>query len=111
MSAVWHLTLKILFSLILAQQFDPTDQVVFQTVFGMIFTVILLAMLAVVRKLIILDLHAEQPMQVFALGAASLALGAVYWLVRDQDRRDRTGRDADQDRAFSAVATAPARTC
>jgi len=43
-------------------------------------------------------------MQVFALGA-------VYWLVRDQDRRDRTGRDADQDRAFSAVATAPARTC
>ena len=94
-SAVWHLTLKILFSLILAQQFDPTDQVVFQTVFGMIFTVILLAMLAVVRKLIILDLHAEQPMQVFALGAASLALGAVYWLVRDQDRRDRAGRDAD----------------
>ena len=94
MSAVWHLTLKIRFSLILAQQFDPTNQVVFQTVFGMIFTVILLAMLAVVRKLIILDLHAEQPMQVFALGAASLALGAVYWLVRDQDRRDRTGRDA-----------------
>jgi len=26
-------------------------------------------------------------MQVFALGA-------VYWLVRDQDRRDRAGRDA-----------------
>jgi len=26
-------------------------------------------------------------MQVFALGA-------VYWLVHDQDRRDRTGRDA-----------------
>ena len=120
-SAVWHLTLKILFSLILAKQFDPTDHVVFQTVFGMIFTVIialefkrslliaterrtgivqvrtviLLAMLAVVRKLIILDLHAEQPMQVLALGAASLALGAVYWLVRDQDRRDRAGRDAD----------------
>ncbi len=57
--------------------------------------IVLLAMLAVVRKLIILDLRAEQPMQVFALGAASLALGAVYWLVRDQDRRDRAGRNAD----------------
>ncbi len=43
-------------------------------------------------------------MQVFALGA-------VYWLVRDQDRRDRTGRDAASDRTFSAVAAAPARTC
>jgi len=120
-SAVWNLTLKIFYSLVLAHTFDPTDHVVFQTVFGMIFTVIialefkrsllvaterrtgivqvktviLLAMLAVVRKLIILDLHAEQPMQVFALGAASLALGAVYWLVRDQDRRDRGGRDGE----------------
>jgi hypothetical protein len=27
---------------------------------------------------------------VLALAAAILALGAVYWLVRDQDRRERT---------------------
>ena len=81
-AAVWNLTLKILFSLVLANTFDPTDYVAFQTVFGMIFTVvialefkrsllvvaerqksivqvrtvILLAMLAIVRKLIILEL-------------------------------------------------------
>ena len=36
---------------------------------------ILVAMLAVVRKL--------------ALGSAILALGAVHWLVREQDRRER----------------------
>jgi uncharacterized membrane protein (DUF373 family) len=94
--------------------FDPTDYEVFQTVFGMIFTVIialefkrsllvvgerrlgivqvraviLIAMLAIVRKLIILDLAHTEPMQLFALAAAVLALGAVYWLVREQDRRD-----------------------
>jgi len=28
-------------------------------------------------------------MQLFALSAAILALGAVYWLVRNQDRRVR----------------------
>ena len=40
-------------------------------------TVILIAMLAIVRKLLIL-----------ALAAAIIALGAVYWLVRDQDRSE-----------------------
>ena len=39
--AVWNLTLKVLFGLVIADGFDPTDQVVFQTVFGMIFTVII----------------------------------------------------------------------
>src|SRR2546422_4462860 len=38
--ALWNLTLKILLS-ILATNFDPTDYEVFQTVFGMIFTVII----------------------------------------------------------------------
>jgi uncharacterized membrane protein (DUF373 family) len=52
-------------------------------------TVILLALLAIVRKLIILDLATTDSMQLFALAAAILALGVVYWLVRDQDRRDR----------------------
>ncbi|MDF2781391.1 MAG: putative rane protein of unknown function, partial [Geminicoccaceae bacterium] len=52
-------------------------------------TVILIAMLAVVRKLIILDLAATDAQHLFALAAAILALGAVYWLVRDQDRRGR----------------------
>jgi uncharacterized membrane protein (DUF373 family) len=52
-------------------------------------TVILIAMLAVVRKLIILDIGATTAALTFALAAAILALGGVYWLVRDQDRRER----------------------
>ena len=47
---------------------------------------ILIALLAIIRKLIILDLASTDAMQLFALAAAILALGAVYWLVRDQDR-------------------------
>jgi uncharacterized membrane protein (DUF373 family) len=115
-AAVWNLALKVLYTLVLAGAFDPTDHAVFQAVFGMIFTVIiaiefkrsllivierresvvqvrtivLIAMLAIVRKLIILDLAKTGADQLFALAAAILALGAVYWLVRDQDRRSRS---------------------
>lgn len=119
-SAIWHLAVKILFALVLTS-FDPTDPAVFQTVFGMIFTVIialefkhsilimvkreqsvvqvrtvvLIAMLAVIRKFIIIDLSATTANQMFALAAGIVALGAVYWLVRDQDNkaeRDRRKR-------------------
>ena len=110
--ALWNVALKIFLS-IAASSFDPTDYVVFQAVFGMIFTVIialefkrslqivterrdtvvqvraviLIAMLAIVRKLIILDIGPANTGELFGLAAAILALGAVYWLVRDQDRR------------------------
>jgi uncharacterized membrane protein (DUF373 family) len=113
-SAVWSLAVKVLSSLILSRSFDPTDHVVFQSVFGMIFTVIiglefkrslllvterketvvqvraviLIAMLAIVRKLIILDLETTTALQLLSLAGAILSLGAVYWLVRDQDRRE-----------------------
>ena len=45
--------------------------------------------LAMVRKLIILDLATTDPLHLFALSAAMAALGGVYWTVRDQDRRER----------------------
>jgi len=93
---------------------DPTDPAVFQGVFGMIFTVIialefkrsllivtersqtavqaravvLIAILAVVRKLIILDFATTDAAELLALVAATLSLGAVHWLVRDQDKRE-----------------------
>jgi uncharacterized membrane protein (DUF373 family) len=115
--ALWHLTLDILYG-ILSNTFDPTNYAVFQTVFGMIFTVIialefkrsllvlterhegvvqvrtviLIALLAVVRKLIILDLSHTEALQLFALAAAILALGGVYWTVREQDERQRIAR-------------------
>ena len=113
--AVWNLALKVLLSIVSSGGFDPTDYTVFQALFGMIFTVIialefkrsllvvadrrhsvvqvrtvlLIALLAVVRKLMIIDLSAANVQEVFALAAAILALGGVYWLVRDQDRREQ----------------------
>ena len=111
-SATWHLALAV-FALMVTDQIDPANQQVFQALFGMIFTVIialefkhsllvvlarqesvvrvrsivLIALLAVTRKFIILDLRDAAPSELFALAAAILALGLVYWLVRDQDRR------------------------
>jgi len=113
--ALWYLALDIILA-ISTSTFDPTQQVVFQTVFGMIFTVIialefkrsllvlaerhesiiqvraviLIALLAVVRKLIILDISHTEALTLFALAAAILALGCVYWLVRDRNERAAT---------------------
>jgi uncharacterized membrane protein (DUF373 family) len=113
--AVWNLVLKVALS-IFSSGFDPTDYTVFQALFGTIFTVIialefkrsllvvaerrhgivqvrtviLIALLAIVRKLMIIDLStADAAQQVLALAAAILTLGAVFWLIRDQDRRER----------------------
>lgn len=111
--AVWNLALKIAASL-LAATFDPTDHAVFQAVFGMILTIIialefkrsilvvaerrysvvqartivLIALLALVRKILILELNTTGAEQLLGLGATILALGAVYWLVAEQERRD-----------------------
>ena len=108
--AVWNLALK-LFQSIASSSLDPTDYTVFQSVFGAILTVIialefkrsllvsterqqsvvqvrtvvLIALLAIVRKLLILDVS-QATTQLFALATAIIALGMVYWLVRDQDR-------------------------
>ena len=64
--------------LVLAQRHESVIQVR---------AVVLIALLAIVRKLIILDLSTTDALHVFALAAAVLALGAIYWVVRDQDRR------------------------
>lgn len=112
-AALWNLALKVVQAVVLSQTFDPTDPSVFQVIFGMIFTVIialefkrsllvlaerrdsvvqvravvLIALLAIVRKLIILDFAMTEVLHLFALASAVLALGGVYWLIRDQDRR------------------------
>jgi len=109
--AVWNLSLKIVFGLILPGSLDPSDYAIFQGVFGMIFTVIIalefkksllvmaerrdsvvqirsvvmIALLAICRKVIILDLAETDAMHTLALAAAILALGVVYWLIRDSD--------------------------
>ena len=114
-SAIWKLAIKILYSLVLSDTFDLTDLAAFQSVFGMVFTVIialefkrtlvlvtertesvvqvraviLIALLAIVRKLIILDIAPGDAPQLLALAVATLSLGGVYWLVQDQNKRER----------------------
>jgi len=127
-ASVWNLSLKILFGLVLSGSFDPSDYSVFQAVFGMIFTVIIalefkksllvvaerrdtvvqirsvvvIALLAICRKVIILDLSETDALHVLAFAAAILALGLVYWLVRDSDQR--LGQGTSEYRAASPVA-------
>lgn len=110
-AAVWNLILKIMFGLLFSG-FDPSDYSAFQAVFGMIFTVIIalefkksllvvaerkdsvvqiqsvvvIALLAISRKVIILDLSTADALQVLSLAAAILALGLVYWLIRNSRR-------------------------
>jgi uncharacterized membrane protein (DUF373 family) len=111
-AAVWNLSLKILFGLILSGGLDPSDYRAFQAVFGMIFTVIIalefkksllvvaerrdtvvqirsvvmIALLAICRKVIILDLTETDALHILALAVAIFALGIVYWLIRDSDQ-------------------------
>lgn len=102
-----------LMPLLLGGALDPLDQDVFQALFGMIMTllialefkhsiirvvlradgivqvktVILIALLALSRKFIILDIHATDAATIAALAGATLALGIVYWLFRERDDR------------------------
>lgn len=111
--AVWHLILKVLFGLVLPGNIDPSDYAMFQAVFGMIFAVIIalefkksllvvaerrqnvvqirsmvmIALLAICRKVIILDIKETDSLEILALAAAILALGIVYWLIRGGERR------------------------
>jgi uncharacterized membrane protein (DUF373 family) len=127
-AALWSLSLKILFGLVLPGSLDPSDYAVFQAIFGMIFTVIIalefkksllvvaerhdsvvqirsvvvIALLAICRKIIILDLSETDALHILAFAAAIVALGVVYWLIRDSDqplgdtRRDQpTGSSFD----------------
>ncbi len=92
---------------------NPLDQKVFQSIFGEIMTllialefnhtlhyvvkrqqsviqtkvVMLIALLALARKIIVFDLHEVSPELLFGLAAVTLALGATYWLMRERDDR------------------------
>jgi uncharacterized membrane protein (DUF373 family) len=105
--------LKRLLPLVLGGALDPLDHEVFQSLFGMIMTllialefkhsiirvairdegiiqvktVILIALLALSRKFVILDINATNAATIAALAVATLVLGVVYWLLRDRDDR------------------------
>lgn len=98
-------------SLLVSRAFDPLEHETFQKVFGGIMTlliamefkhsilivakrqqniiqvktVILVSILALARKFIILDIHTIEANKIAALALALVALGAVYWLMRERD--------------------------
>src|SRR5258706_676674 len=110
--AVFRLTYGVLTGLLFGV-LDPLEHGAFQLVFGEIMTllialefnhtlqyvvkreqsiiqtkvVLLIALLAVARKFIILDLRDVDAAQLLALAAITLALGLAYWLMRERDDR------------------------
>ncbi len=108
LQARWALVIGLLLGLL-----NPLDPGVFQSVFGAILTllialefnhtlqyvvkreqsiiqtkvVLLIALLAVARKFIVLDLRDVDSGQLLALAAITLALGLAYWLMRERDDR------------------------
>jgi uncharacterized membrane protein (DUF373 family) len=96
---------------------NPADPQVFQSLFGMVLTVlialefkhtllvvkhhrraivqvravVLIALLALVRRFIILDLYQTTPSVIAALAGAALALGIVFWLVGNYEPREEDG--------------------
>jgi uncharacterized membrane protein (DUF373 family) len=61
-------------------------------------TVILIGLIALARKFVILDPEAS-PGKIAALAGATLALGATYWLLRERD--DRAAETSEHDPSSS----------
>src|ERR1700685_2270209 len=104
--AAWQLLLQTI-KVVEGHVVDPSYSQFFQGLFGMVLTVlialefkhtmlvvkhhrraivqvravVLIALLALVRRFIILDLYQTPPSVVAALAGAALALGVVFWLV------------------------------
>lgn len=111
--AVYRLAAGIVTDLLLGA-LDPLDHAVFQAVFGEIMTVLialefnhtlhyvvtrqqsvvqtqvvlLIALLALARKFIVLDLQTMASGTMLGLAGATLALGVTYWLIRQRRRLD-----------------------
>jgi uncharacterized membrane protein (DUF373 family) len=112
--ALYRLVVSVIDVLVL-QARNPLEYPVFQQVFGEILTllialefnhtlqyvvtrergiiqakiVILIAVLALVRKIIVIDLYAISPGTLAALASLVISLGATYWLMRERDDRLR----------------------
>ncbi|AWL00782.1 TPA: phosphate-starvation-inducible PsiE family protein [Pseudomonas aeruginosa] len=101
--------ISIVFTLLVLDAFNPLDHKVFQSVFGMIMTLLIamefkhsivrvalrrdsiiqvktVILIALARKFVILDPEVS-PAKIAALAGATLALGATYWLLRKRDDR------------------------
>lgn len=109
--------IRIVFTLLIIDAFNPLEHNVFQRVFGMIMTllialefkrsilrvalrqdsiiqvktVILIALIALARKFVILDPEVSSD-KIAALVGATIALGLVYWLMRDSGDKSRASK-------------------
>lgn len=103
--------------LVLRGAVNPLDHAVFENLFSAIFTliialefrhsiaragsahivqvrtVVLIALLAISRKFVILDTQTTSAGTIAALAAVAVVLGAVYWLLRADETRSRSGMD------------------
>jgi uncharacterized membrane protein (DUF373 family) len=110
--AIFHLATRVIGGLVFGL-LDPLDQAVFQVIFGEVLTVLialefnhtlqfvvarqesiiqtkvvlLISLLALARKVIVLELDKTSPGELAGLAALTLALGIVYWLMRERDDR------------------------
>jgi len=123
--ALYRLIVEVIGGLVFGV-FNPLEHKVFQTIFGEILTVLialefnhtlyyfvtreqsivqtkivlLIALLALARKFIILDLDETTSGELWGLAAVTLALGITYRLLRERDdRRLRTQARRQPDRA------------
>jgi uncharacterized membrane protein (DUF373 family) len=106
--------------LLISGAIDPMKHEVFQTLFGMVMTllialefkhsiirvalrrssivqvktVVLIALIAMSRKFVILDTNTTSASTIAALAGATLVLGVVYWLLRDREKRLLDSDDA-----------------
>lgn len=125
--AAWQLLLHTI-KLVESHVVDPADSQVFQGLFGMVLTVlialefkhtllvvkhhrraivqvravVLIALLALVRRFIILDLYQTTPSVVAALAGSALALGVVFWLVGNYSSPEEDGLQEQSSRYTAA---------
>ncbi|MFL6672772.1 MAG: phosphate-starvation-inducible PsiE family protein [Massilia sp.] len=105
--------IRVVVALLVSESLNPLAHETFQLVFGMIMTllialefkhsiirvalrrdsviqvktVILIALIALSRKFVILDVETS-PAKIAALAGALLSLGLVYWMMRERDDSD-----------------------
>ena len=89
--AVFQRVFGDIMTLLIALEFNHTLQYSITSARGIVQTraVILIAQLALARKVIVIDLLDAEPWSVGALAVLAVALGAVYWLIDDRRRPAR----------------------
>lgn len=112
LTSLFRLSVEIVGGLVLGA-LNPLEHGVFQAIFGQILTVLialefnhtlrfvvareqsiiqtktvlLIALLAMARRFIIMDLTEASSIELLGLAAVTLALGGTYWLMRERDER------------------------